>query len=243
MKPNPWPKILPPLTTEQQEISDDFMKSWHEELPKKYGIVERFNHGYPVKHAPPSFERTLEIGAGLGEHLLYEKLTPRQIQEYIALDLRPNMAEKIRARFPMIRVVIGDCQQQLAFPDGYFDRILAIHVLEHLPDLPSAIAELYRLADKERGFISVVIPCEGSPAYTLARKLSAERFFKKRYKQSYRWLFEREHINRPDEICVELSRFFDVVHKAFFPIPLPFVFCNLCIGITLKPRVPSTSKV
>jgi hypothetical protein len=48
-----WPKILPPLTAEQQRISDDFMKSWHEELAgrSRYGPIERFNHSFPVEYS------------------------------------------------------------------------------------------------------------------------------------------------------------------------------------------------
>src|SRR5690349_20198224 len=42
-----WPKTFPPLTEEQKRISDDFMKAWHEVLPQKYGVIEKFNHGYP----------------------------------------------------------------------------------------------------------------------------------------------------------------------------------------------------
>src|SRR5688572_20691617 len=59
-----WPKTLPPLTDEQKCISDDFMKYWHEVLPKNFGVIEKFNHGYSVKTAPANFLRTLEIGAG-----------------------------------------------------------------------------------------------------------------------------------------------------------------------------------
>src|SRR5437868_733101 len=43
-----WPKSIPELTPEQKRISDDFMRYWHEVLPKKYGVVDDFNHGYPV---------------------------------------------------------------------------------------------------------------------------------------------------------------------------------------------------
>ncbi len=231
-----WPKIFPELTAEQKRISDDFMKHWHEVLPRRYGVVDEFNHRYPVRHAPKKFSRTLEIGAGLGEHLKYEHLLPEQEREYVALELRPNMVESIRNRFPGVQAVLGDCQERLPFPDGHFDRILAVHVLEHLPNLPSAISELYRLCDKSTGSLSVVIPCEGSFAYTLARRISAQRVFERRYKQSYQWLIEREHLNKPAEIFPELQKFFDVRHRTFFPVPLPLVFCNLCIGITLSPK-------
>lgn len=236
MKPGVWPKVIPPLTAEQKVVSDDFMRYWHEVLPKRYGIIERFNHNYPVEHAPESFVRTLEIGAGLGGHLEYEKLTAEQEGNYTALELRSNMAEKIRERFPKVQTSVGDCQECLPFPDGHFDRVLAIHVLEHLPNLPATIREAHRLCHPERGVLSVVIPCEGGFAYSLARKISAQRLFEKRYGQSYDWFISREHINRPSEIMAELALWFEIVHQAWFPLVVPSVNLNLCVGLTLRPR-------
>lgn len=230
-----WPKRISPLTKERQDISDDFMKLWHEKLPR-YSAVERFNHGWVVKHAPPGFRRTLEIGAGLGEHFRFEHLTAAQAAAYWALELRGNMAAEIQRRFPQIQTVVGNCQEELSFPSNYFDRIVAVHVLEHLPDLPAAIREAYRLCDKERGTFQIVIPCEGSPAYGFCRRISAQRVFEKRYKQSYRWFIEREHINLPWEIMQEIDPYFLIESRAYFPIPVPFEFCNLCIAMNLRPK-------
>ncbi len=72
-----WPKTFPPLTAEQKRINDDFVKHWHEVLPKRFSLIEKFNHGYPVKNSR-EFVSTLEIGAGLGQHLEYEHLTQQQ---------------------------------------------------------------------------------------------------------------------------------------------------------------------
>ncbi len=44
-----WPKKLPEFTPEQKRIRSEFMECWHEVLPAKYGIVEKFNHGFPVQ--------------------------------------------------------------------------------------------------------------------------------------------------------------------------------------------------
>ena len=232
-----WPKHVPPLTSEQRRISNDFMRHWHKLLPRHFSVVERFNHGYPVRNAPRDFRTTLEIGAGLGEHIAHEKLTTEQAANYHTLELRENMSRAIRARFPGVRAVTGDCQDRLdEFPDGYFDRVLAVHVLEHLPNLPAAVREAHRLCNKERGVFTVVIPCEGSPAYTLARRLSAQRFFERRYKQKYDWFIRREHINRPHEILAELRPWFATAKRSFFPLLLPATWCNLCIGLTLRPR-------
>ena len=233
---NKWPKILPPLTEEQKAINDDFVRHWMTLFPKKFGVVGKFNHHYVVDRAPKSFLRTLEIGAGLGEHLEYEDLTPEQEVNYVALELRENMAERIRERYTSIQTYVGDCQIKLNFADDHFDRILAIHVLEHLPNLPEAIKEMHRLCNKTSGVFSVVIPCEGGLAYSFGRRLSAQRIFESRYRQPYRWFIEREHINRPEEIIAEMDPFFEVTHRSWFPFLVPFLLCNLCIGLTLRPR-------
>lgn len=233
-----WPKVFPELTAEQQAISNDFMKHWHELLSSRsqYGLLEKFNHNYVTQKIPADFISTLEIGAGLGEHLNYENLTQDQKKNYVALEMRENMAEKIKQSFPEIQTLVGDCQARLPFADNHFDRIIAIHVLEHLPNLPNAIKEMYRLCHKQHGIFSIVIPCEGGFAYSTGRKLTAERIFEKRYKQPYKWFIEREHINQPHEIFAELAPYFEIVHKSFFPLKLPIIHLNLCIGITLKPR-------
>jgi SAM-dependent methyltransferase len=235
-----WPKQFPPLSPEDQRICDDFMEHWHDVFPNRYSIADRFSQEYVVKNRPAKFSRTLEIGAGLGEHLHYEKLTEEQEREYVALDMRENMAQRIRQAWPKIQTCVGDCQQRLNYPDGHFDRIIAVHVLEHLPNLPAAIREMYRLCDKKTGTFSIVIPCEGSMAYGLARRISAKPIFEKRYKRPYHIFISREHINLPWEVLGEIEAYFEMTRRTYFPIPAPFEFCNLFIGAIFKPRpVPS----
>lgn len=230
-----WPKQLPPLDPEQQRINDDFMRYWHEVYPARFGFADRWGHRYAVGHAPSSFQRTLEVGAGIGEHLAFETLDPEQEKSYVALELRENMAERIRARFPRVEVCVGDVQRRLDFPDGHFDRVVAVHVLEHLPDLPAAVRELRRLCAKN-ATLSVVIPCEGSFATACARRLSAQRIYERRYSRPYRLFIEREHLNLPWEVVEELAPHFATTHRAFFPVPLPIEWCNLFMGMTLRPR-------
>lgn len=228
-----WPKAFPPLTDEQQSISNDFMFHWHEVLPRRYGMIERFNHGYPAAAAPPGPQsRTLEIGAGLGEHLEYEQL---EGQDYTCVELRESMAREIQRKYPSVKTLVGDCQQRLDQPDGQYDRILAIHVLEHLPNLPAAVMEIDRLLAAD-GVVCVVIPCDPGLAYGLARKISAERIFRQRYKQSYDWFIRREHINSPQEIIGQLKRYFEVSDRQFFPLRVPLIDLNLCLGMVLRKR-------
>ena len=232
-----WPKKIPKLTDEQIRIRDEWMKYWHEILPNKYGIIEKFNHGFPVKamNTKTSNNRimeTLEIGAGLGEHINYEDLNN---QKYYVLELRSNMIVELKKKFPSITPHLGDIQKKTEFHDEQFDRILAIHVLEHLPDLPSALMEVYRIL-KYDGKFTVVLPCEGGLAYRFARYVSSSRIFQKKFEMKYDWLMRSEHLNQPYEIIEELKKEFTIIKKTFFPFVLPLVFCNLCIGLDLKKR-------
>lgn len=233
-----WPKTLPELTDEERQISDDWMKYWHEIMPNKYGILTKFNQNFPLKSTITTnlnksvMIKTLEIGAGIGEHIEYENL---DYQEYFVFELRDNMADVIKAKFPNVKTAIGDIQQKTKFEEMYFDRIIAIHVLEHLPNLPGALEEIHRIL-KIDGIFTAVIPCEGSLAYSFAREISARRVFEKRYKMKYARLIKSEHVNVPKEILGEIKRYFDIERKVFFPLVVPFVFCNLCIGLDLRKR-------
>jgi len=242
MKPSKWPKYFPPLTEEQTAIRNDFVKYWLSTISEKYGIVERFNHGYSIAHQARDFKRTLEIGAGIGKHIDHERLTPEQEKQYTALELRHELTEIIRTRHPRVQAITGDIQERLPFPDGHFDRILAIHVLEHLPNAPAAIEEIHRLCDPHTGQLSVVLPCEGGLAYGLARRVSARRLFEKRYGQPYQWFIEREHLSGPRELLDLLCRRFEICQSRYFPLRVPYFSVNLCAAFTLKPR-PSLTVV
>jgi SAM-dependent methyltransferase len=130
--------------------------------------------------------------------------------------------------------VVGDCQERLAFPDQYFDRVLAIHVLEHLADLPAALAEVARVL-KPEGRFSVVIPCEGGFGYSLGRRFTTKRTFEHRYKVPYDWIIKYEHINTAREVIAELQRVFSIDHSAFYPLRVPSIDLSIVAGFTLKP--------
>jgi len=226
-----WPKQLPVFTDDEQRVRDAFMARWLEYLPTHGGFVERFNHGYPLRAAAAE-GRTLEIGAGLGEHIGYENL---ENQEYYAVELLPELADAIEARFPSVNTLVGDCQARLPFADGFFDRVLAIHVLEHLPNLPAALDEVARLLAPDGRFVAVV-PCEGGAVYSLARRLTSKRLFEREFGRDYDWFIRSEHINVPWEIEHELGERFDVVEARYFPFRIPSVGVNLIIGLTMRPR-------
>lgn len=237
LKYSNWPKQLPQLTDEQLRIRDDWMRHWHEQLDTRYGMIEKFNHGYPARSSDPAL-RTLEIGAGRGGQIGFERVGE---ENYYVVELRQEMADAILERFPKVTTVVADAQEHLPFDDGFFDRILAVHVLEHLPNLPAALREVHRVL-KPGGRFIVVIPCEGSLAYGLARRISSQRMFEKRYGQSYEWCIRSEHVNIPAEIRAELSRLFDITNDAYFPLRVPLESVNLVIGLTCTPKEPAGAR-
>jgi SAM-dependent methyltransferase len=235
-----WPKNPPPLSDEQKRFKKDFLLHWHEVLPQKYGLIEKFNHNnaaiinsFPASIAQNAVCKTLEIGAGLGEHLEYEDLSH---QDYTTLEIRPDFVDRIRARFPSVKSIVGDIQGRIPeLNDQSFDRILAIHVLEHLHHLPLALAEIKRIL-KPEGYFAVVIPCEGGLAYSLARKISTQRIFEKKYKSSYTPIIKNEHVSEAWEILAELEKLFVFEQMTYWPLKVPATQVNLVISLLCKVR-------
>ncbi len=225
-----WPKQPPPLTDAQRRAREEFMRLWHEELPRKYSVIERFNHGYPAALPVEQGWRTLEIGAGLGEHAQHERL---DLQDYYFLEYRAEFCEEIAARFGNSKVVCGDIHERQPWPDGYFDRVVAVHVLEHLVNLPVALDEVGRLL-KPDGFLDIVIPCEGAPVYTLARRISSQRMFERRFGMPFEPIIRNEHVSTYPEIEKELRDRFTTEQRTFFPLRLPLYQINLVVGMRLQ---------
>ena len=174
------------------------------------------------------------MGAGIGAHLEFE---PLDRQEYHCIELRGTMADDLRRKYPSVVSVTGDCQQRIPYDDGYLDRVLAIHVLEHLPNLPAAIDEIDRVL-MPGGLVSVVLPCDPGLAYELARKVSAERVFKAKYKMPYGGLFDGSTSTRRRRSCTRSrgsSRSSTIV---YFPLAVPVINLNLCIGVTARKPPP-----
>jgi SAM-dependent methyltransferase len=228
-----WPKLRPELTAEQVAAMEDWYRVYlGEVLPSKFGWIDEFDHRYPLRTARPA-ARTLEIGPGNGSHLSYENLDEQE--EYVALELRESLSSDIGQGHPNLRVVVGDCQKRLEFPDDWFDRVLAIHVLEHLDNLPAALTEIARVL-KPSGRFSVVIPAEGGLGYALGRRVTVQRQFEHRYNMPYQWMIRYEHVSTAREVLAELKKAFVVEDRRFFPLRVPSVDLNLVIGLTLKRR-------
>jgi SAM-dependent methyltransferase len=192
----------------------------------RFGWVSRFDHTFPVRSASSEL-RTLEIGAGTGSHVQFEPSG-----EYVALEASGELAAQIPER-DGLSVVVADCEQRLPWEDNSFDRVLAIHVLEHLYNLPVTLEEIARVL-RPGGVFCVVIPCEGGRLYSLGRRFTTKRIFEKRYNTPYEWMISQEHCNTATEILAELNRHFRIRQRRFFPLRLPAVDLNLVVGLEMS---------
>lgn len=236
-----WPKPASDLTPEEEKIQDDWQHFWHEINRTKYSAVAEFGHRYVVSRRDAVWGgnaprvRTLEIGPGLGEHLNYEGLADNQWADYTAVELRENMAATLRKAWPKLQVAVGDCQAQLDLPAGSFDRIVAIHVLEHLRNLPGFLREARRLLTRE-GRLVAVLPCEGGFGYSLGRRVSSQHIFEKRYQLPYGRFIKSEHPNTLAEVLEALDEQFVRRDTEWWPLKVPSLHMNLCVGLDMSPR-------
>jgi SAM-dependent methyltransferase len=225
-----WPKQIPELTPQQIAIRDDYMNYFYSEVyTARFGRIQQFNHTY-VTQTRADGPKTLDLGAGLGEHLQFERGHGR---DYVALELRPEMAAEISANQPQVTTISADVENGLPFDDDVFDRVLAIHVLEHLRNLPVALDELSRVL-RPGGSLAVVLPCEGGLAYSLGRRFTTQRIFEKRYGMSFAWCIQSEHVSVVPEIVDELDLRFQREHHQWFPFRIPTVHANVCVGLIYR---------
>jgi len=220
-----WPKKPPDLSGEQQRARAQFVRLWEEQLPSKYSLLAKFDQGYPANLRVPSGSKTLEVGAGIGGHLPFEDL---RNQDYHVLEMRDDYCDVLRTKLARDRVICGNIEERQPFETGYFDRVVAIHVLERIHDLPRALGEIGRIL-KPGGFFDVVLPCEGGFAYGFARKLSAEPLFERTFGMEYAPIIRNQHVSTLAEIKPLLADRFKLLSRRHFPLPVPIDTVNLVV--------------
>jgi SAM-dependent methyltransferase len=221
-----WPKERPTLTDEQSAIMADWINEFLTNVrPSRFAWLTGFDDRFTLRSRVAGW-RTLEIGAGAGSHVPFE---PEG--EYVALEASAELAAQIPVR-DGLSVVVADCEERLPWDDDAFDRVLAIHLLEHLYNLPAALDEVARVL-RPGGIFSVVIPCEGGILYSLGRHVTTKRIFENRYQMPYEWMIRQDHCNTAREVLDELFGRFRVRRRSFFPLLAPSPELNLMIGLEL----------
>jgi SAM-dependent methyltransferase len=235
-RPPEWPKPRVELRAHEREALEQWYQLWMPNFDRNFGMVHHFNHHFVASLALPApgsgRVKTLEIGGGSGDHMRFEDLTR---QDYYSLELRQEFVEMMNRRLGAERCVLGDIQKGAPWADAFFDRVNAIHVLEHLHDLPAALGEVKRVL-RPGGVFDIVLPCEGGALYRVAREFSSKRLFEKNFKIPYDRIIKSDHVNTYADVEYEVERAFAPGVKRFFPIPVPSVHANICVGLRLVRR-------
>jgi ubiquinone/menaquinone biosynthesis C-methylase UbiE len=122
---------------------------------RRYALSQRWDPGHlkTVRRllGPQPGTRILEVGSGRG--FLSQRL---DLLGAVAtgIDLNAQAVENAVARDVREMSVM-----ELDFPDAEFDHVVAVHVIEHLPDLDSALREMARVL-KPGGRMLFIYPAE-----------------------------------------------------------------------------------
>jgi SAM-dependent methyltransferase len=182
------------------------------ELPNQYGSVRTYYKEYfnnicygnliasrsmdvihkkiEKQNADMYYQRTLELGAGSGQHLNYVK---HGYDEYYLTDLKKPEIDKKFKNNTRIRIMAVNAEN-IPFPEAYFDRIVVTCLLHHVDQPEVALKEINRVL-KEDGSATIFLPCDPGLLLRLIRSMTSAKRAKKLGFQGYDLLNARDHRN------------------------------------------------
>lgn len=120
--------------------------------------------------------KVVEIGCGSGRFIASVGAARPDLEVHGSDVSKTALA--LAEQRPNLHVKVADALA-LPYPDGFFDAVLMIDVLEHLPDPKKALAEVRRVL-RPNGVFHLVFPCEGHP-WTLHGRVDAVHLLKREY--------------------------------------------------------------
>ena len=176
-------------------------------------------------HKNTFFSKVLEVGAGTGEHIHH---VAHGFDEYWMTDSNTSMLDRAMRDRPtseQSRVLTAkEDAAHLSFPDSTFDRIVAAHILEHLPRPHEVLREWTRVL-KPGGLLSIVLPCDPGLAWRVGRRFARQKFIDAGIDYDY-WI-AREHINSINNLVALLRWYFPVLEQSWLPLRVPSMDINL----------------
>ncbi|GAA4608141.1 hypothetical protein GCM10023107_85070 [Actinoplanes octamycinicus] len=110
-----------------------------------------------------------DLGCGPGAHTT---ALARRGYDVVGVDGSPRMVEVARARAGRagvdVRFEVGDVGTRLRFADGSLGGVLAIHVLQHLPDPAAFVAEIRRCL-RPGGHLLITAPARADLSFRALR--------------------------------------------------------------------------
>jgi ubiquinone/menaquinone biosynthesis C-methylase UbiE len=181
-------------------------------------LMEKYNFGI--------VDKILEIGGGSIPHINFIK---HKFNSYYSLevDCGAKIDLYINKNYPKIIFNYYD-GKNIKFNEGFFDRIIISHCLEHILEPEKFINEMLRVL-KKGGVISITLPCDPGILWRIGRlliKIKAKIFSHKNIEISD---YENaiEHVNSIFNLCAILKKKFNIQKEIFYPLNIQSLDLNL----------------
>ncbi|MCR5876514.1 class I SAM-dependent methyltransferase [Phenylobacterium sp. J426] len=205
-----FPKTRPPLPPKIAEI---YARQYAENRAGETTAaslsqrLEQWMHRQVAADASPA-KATLELGAGNLNQLPFEP-------EGGIYDIVEPFAELFEdsPRLARVRKVYADVAEVPG--DARYDRITSVACLEHITDLPVALARSARLL-ASGGSFRAAIPAEGGFLWKLGWSMTTGLEFRLRHGEDYGLLMAHEHVNEAAEIEALCKALFEHVSVKSF---------------------------
>ena len=188
-------------------------------------VVFQRGHALLEKTLPEGdFGNVLEVGVGSGDHIFhmdrFSCYTLSDADETMLAMARDRIEESGRFRDREIRTSVQQ-GERLTFPDGAFDRLVATHVLEHIPEPYKALREWARVV-RPGGIISVILPTDPGILWRFSRRIGRGK-----NEVPYEYWNCREHVNPISHLVTYINHYFEHVDATWWPLRVPSIDCNL----------------
>lgn len=180
-----------------------------------------------------TFDTVLEVGAGHGEHI---DSVRHQYRRWIMTDINADELQRrwdnAEAKAKGIEVGQADAKAMVQYEDSCADRLLASHVLEHLPNPCDVMREWSRVV-KPGGTISLVLPCDPGFAWRLGRSFGPRRANHSNGNPHYDYWMAREHVNAIQNLWTFIDYYFPDRKERWFPFGFKSFDLNLLYVVHL----------
>lgn len=219
--------------------SDPDFKEYHSKFSEAYernnynanltGFVMKQGHVCCEKDFGPSdyFETVVEVGSGTGVHLDFIR---HRAKTYYLTDGSDEMLALAKEKHGSKKndfdlVFQKENATKLSFADGFCDRLIATHVLEHLLNPHEILREWVRVI-KPGGILTLLLPCDPGMAWRLGRTLIVRKNYATQ-NIPYDYWMAREHVNPINNLIAFIEYYFTEKKVRWYPFPIASIDLNL----------------
>ena len=171
------------------------------------------------------FEKVIEVGCGSAEHINhikhgYDEYHLTDNSEVYTMKLRENLPEKFRNN----TVIATENACKLSYDDNTYDRLIATHVMEHLP-FPHKVFDEWDRILKPSGVMSILLPCDPGVLWRFGRMIRPGR--KNSNNEDYYYSMALEHINPINNLVAILRKKANKIKEYWWPMNIASIDLNL----------------